>query len=85
MAVLIPDPLLDDVADRIADRMADRLKELGVGSAARWVDASGAAEYLSFSESKIRHLTTRNAIPHHHHDGRVHYRTDELDAWLTEH
>ena len=86
MSVEIPEGLLDSIARRIAMMMTGHLKELGVGNdVPRWVDANGAAEYMAFSVSKVRKLTTRNQIPHHHHDGRVHYRTDELDAWLSNH
>jgi hypothetical protein len=84
--VHMPDDVLDAVARRLAAKLTDELKELGVGQdVPRWVDAKRAAEYLAFSVSKLQKLTTRNQIPHHHHDGRVHYRTDELDAWLTKH
>jgi hypothetical protein len=76
---LIPDPLLEDVGRRLAALIAENLNT----RVPRWVDAQGAADYLSFTLSKVRHLTTADAIPHHHHDGRVHYRTDELDTWLT--
>jgi Helix-turn-helix domain len=88
VAVVIPEKLLDDltgrVAEQVADRLANRLDKLAEPGK-RWVDVQGAADYLAFSVSKLQKLTTRNQIPHHHHDGRVHYRTDELDIWLTNH
>jgi hypothetical protein len=83
ITVTLPDETIETVAQRAATVVESRLRrDEKKESQPRWVDKHGAANFLSFSVSKIEKLTTANRIPHHHHDGRVHYRTDELDEWL---
>jgi len=82
--ITFDDETIEEVARRAAAVVEDRFQREKGPAPPRWVDKQGAADFLNFSVSKIEKLTTANRIPHHHHDGRVHYRTDELDKWLSQ-
>lgn len=73
--VRLTEPELDALADKLAARVLDR-----VGSP--WLDAKGAADYLSCSLSRVRKLTMLGHLPSHRDGVRVLYRRDDLDRFV---
>ena len=63
--------------NRLADAIAARL-----AAPSPWLDAAGAAEYLSCSVSRIRTLTATRDLPVHHDGRRPLYHRDELDEYV---
>jgi excisionase family DNA binding protein len=74
------DALADALAERVAERVADRLPP--AEPASPWMTAERAAAYLSVPTKRVRNLTARGAIPYYRHEGRVFYRTADLDQWM---
>lgn len=48
-------------------------------------DVADLAAYLKVSESRIRHRVAAGEIPSYRRQGRVYFRREEIEEWLTEH
>ena len=81
LALRLPDDFVEEVAHRVAEILAEREPP---EAPSPWLDAAGAAEYLSWPRQRIYKLSTADRIPHRKHEGRLLFRRDELDAWLDE-
>lgn len=71
----------DSALDRLAEQIAQRLNRADAGSP--WLDANEAAAHLRCSVSRVRKLTMLGDLPSHKDGGRVLYRRDELDGYVT--
>jgi excisionase family DNA binding protein len=76
--------------ERLAERIAQRVHELNVEhhaveqeSASPWMGVDKAAEYLDWPRQRLYKLTAAGEIPHYKHEGRLLFRSDELEHWLT--
>jgi excisionase family DNA binding protein len=74
-------PLL---VESIAQRTAEILTAQAPVPASPWLDANGAAEYLSSTPEAIRALVKRGQIPHHRSSEtrRLYFARTELDEWV---
>jgi excisionase family DNA binding protein len=80
---------LEALIDQLAERIAQRVHELSVEhhavehqSASPWMGIAKAAEYLDWPRQRLYKLTACGEIPHYKHEGRLLFRSDELDHWL---
>jgi len=73
---------LDALADAIAERVYRRLTANLQRDKSRLMDVAAAAEYIGRSESALRHLIAKRAIPCVRRDGRVQLDRQDLDNWL---
>ena len=48
-----------------------------------WLSLDSAAAYLDWPRQRLYKLTARGEIPHYKHEGRLAFRRDELDSWLS--
>ena len=48
-----------------------------------WLSVDSAAAYLDWPRQRLYKLTARGEIPHYKHEGRLAFRRDELDRWLS--
>jgi excisionase family DNA binding protein len=81
------DVLLERLAERVARRVCERLaayQEVAGSGRSPWLGIGKAAEYLDWPKQRLYKLTAAGQIPHYKHEGRILFRTDELDHWLTE-
>jgi excisionase family DNA binding protein len=81
-------PFLDHLLDQLAERVADRLRPTdSQGSdgakASPWMSITSAAAYLDWPKQRLYKLSASGEIPHYKHEGRLLFRRDELDAWLS--
>jgi excisionase family DNA binding protein len=81
-------PPLDRLLDQLAERIATRLQERTVAGpesapASPWMNITSAAEYLDWPKQRVYKLSASGEIPHYKHEGRLLFRRDQLDAWLT--
>jgi excisionase family DNA binding protein len=77
--------LFEGLVERIAERVCERLVDhQGVASESRspWMGIERAAEYVDWPKQRLYKLTAAGAIPHYKHEGRLLFRSDELDRWL---
>jgi excisionase family DNA binding protein len=77
--------LLEWLAERIAERVCERLVDRqAVASTERspWMGVEKAAEYLDWPRQRLYKLTASGEVPHYKHEGRLLFRSDELDRWL---
>jgi excisionase family DNA binding protein len=79
---------LEELLEAIARRVAELQHELsgqGDGGEERspWLSVSSAAEYLDWPKGRLYKLSARGEIPHYKHEGRLLFRRDELDEWLS--
>ena len=58
------------------------LREAPHATGSPFLTAAEAAEYLRFPLKRIYNLTSRREIPHRKQEGRLLFRTDELDRWM---
>ena len=79
----------DAVIERLAEQIAQRVHELNAENSAittetksPWMGIDRAAEYLDWPKQRLYKLTASGAIPHYKHEGRLLFRTDDLDRWL---
>lgn len=68
---------LDALADRLARKLADRARDDG-----GFLDAAGAAAYLSCPISRVYALTSASRIPCHRDGTRLLFDRGELAAWV---
>jgi excisionase family DNA binding protein len=83
-------PLLDQVVNELAERVANRLSLVAnqaseQGAASPWMSITSAAAYLDWPKQRLYKLCASGEIPHYKHEGRLLFRRDELDAWLSTH
>ena len=79
--------LLERLAQQIADRVSERLIERQAvehPSASPWMGVEQAAAYLDWPKQRLYKLSASGEIPHYKQDGRVLFRSDELDRWLSQ-
>lgn len=89
MSVLVSaevEALLDGLAERVAARVCERLvahQEVADTSGSPWMGIEKAAAYLDWPKQRLYKLSASAEIPHYKHEGRLLFRSDELDRWLT--
>lgn len=66
----------------LVPEVAEHINQLARTSESPWMKAEGAAEYIDAPVSRIRKLTSKGEIPHHHEGGRVLYHREELDEFV---
>ena len=79
--------LLERLAERIAERLCERLVEhqaVAHGERSPWMGIEKAAAYLDWPKQRLYKLTAAGEIPHYKQDGRLLFRSDELDRWLAQ-
>src|SRR5436190_19691118 len=77
--------ILEQLAETIAAKLSARLLEhqaVEHTSVSRWMGVAKAAEYLDWPKQRLYKLTASGQIPHYKQDGRLLFRSDELDPWL---
>lgn len=67
----------------IHDRL-DRLEHISLLAAKDVLNLDEAAMYTGFKKGFIYRLTSEKRIPHYKKGGKLLFRKDELEAWLTE-
>ena len=81
------EPLLKRLAERIAARVCERLVEhqaVAASERSPWMGIEKAATYLDWPKQRLYKLSACGAIPHYKHEGRLLFRADELDGWLSQ-
>ena len=81
------EPLLKRLAERIAARVCERLVEhqaVAASERSPWMGIEKAAAYLDWPKQRLYKLSACGAIPHYKHEGRLLFRADELDGWLSQ-
>jgi excisionase family DNA binding protein len=80
----------EGLLDQLVERIARRLDELSLEHhavehecASPWMGIAQAAEYLDWPRQRLYKLTAAGEIPHYKHEGRLLFRADELDLWLS--
>jgi excisionase family DNA binding protein len=80
---------IEALLERLVERVARRIHELNVEhhaveheSGSPWMGIAAAAEYLDWPRQRLYKLTASGEIPHFKHEGRLLFRSDELDRWL---
>ena len=48
-----------------------------------WLSVASAAAYLDWPRQRLYKLTASGEIPHYKQDGRLLFRRDELEGWLS--
>lgn len=81
-------PLLERLLDQLADRVAARLQataneKAGTAGASPWMNITSAAAYLDWPKQRLYKLSASGEIPHYKHEGRLLFRRDQLDTWLS--
>ena len=79
-------PLLEALIERIARRVLELQREQGGGDGAErspWLSVAQAATYLSWPRQRLYKLCASGEIPHYKQEGRLLFRRDELDGWLS--
>jgi excisionase family DNA binding protein len=81
-------PLLEQLVEQIAQRVLELQHELSPTTnpeePSPWMGIEKAAAYLDWPKQRLYKLTAQGAIPHYKQEGRLLFRRDELDRWLTE-
>ena len=80
------EPLLDVLARRIVE-LERELAPAAEPHAEQspWLSLARAAAYLDWPRQRLYRLTAAGAIPHYKQEGRLLFRRDELDTWLSRH
>ncbi len=78
----LPDELLDGLAERVAAVVLSALAAAGPASSP-WLDVAGAADYLCCKPKRLHDLVSQGRVPHYREGGRLVFRRDELDEWIT--
>jgi excisionase family DNA binding protein len=74
------DDALDALAELLAPRLAARLET--PASTSPWLDAAGAAEYLSTSRDRVYDLVQLRKLEPRRDGRRLLFRRDDLDHYL---
>jgi excisionase family DNA binding protein len=85
MSGLVIKGLEETVAELVQNAVRQALAEQGSKSEpSGWLDVKRAAAYLSTTEQGLRSMIQRGDIaPHRTPNGRLLFRPEELDAWVT--
>ena len=81
-----PDLTLDALVEALAQRVAVHLREslpAATVECSPWMGIEQAAGYLDWPRQRLYKLTAQGAIPHYKHEGRLLFRRDELESWLS--
>lgn len=83
-----PPEVIEAIAERTAELVLERLgKNTDAAPTEKYLDVAGALAYLSWGErgrAKLYSLTSRGAIPHGKHGGRLFFEREALDDWLAQ-
>ena len=75
------------LAELLARRIVELERECAPASGAEgrspWLSLARAAAYLDLPRGRLYKLSAAGAIPHYKQDGRLLFRRDELDRWLS--
>jgi excisionase family DNA binding protein len=74
---------LERLAELVAAKVAARMDGTSAASSP-WMTAEEAADYLRCSVSRLRKLSMHRELAAHRDGGRVLYRREELDAFITD-
>lgn len=77
--------LLDRLAEAVAQQVIERLldhQEVAQERGSPWMGVEKAADYLDWPKQRLYKLSASGEIPHYKHEGRLLFRSDELDRWL---
>lgn len=77
---------LAQLVEAAARAALERLPEASEASGRErspWMSLDSAASYLDWPAQRLYKLTASGDIPHYKQDGRLLFRRDELDAWLS--
>jgi excisionase family DNA binding protein len=77
--------ILERLAERVAERVCERLvahQEVASTSGSAWMGVEKAAAYLDWPKPRMYKLSASGDIPHYKQEGRLLFRSDELDRWL---
>jgi excisionase family DNA binding protein len=77
LALSLPPEALEQIAERVAELLRERRT---FGDSSPWMTRSEAAAWLHLPVSR---LEKDRRIPCHRDGGRVLYRRDELDEWMS--
>jgi excisionase family DNA binding protein len=78
LGIELPDDFVGALADALAPLIAERLQP----EPPQWLTARQAAEHLNAPLSRVRKLTSTDALPVHREGGRVLYLRAELDEFI---
>lgn len=81
------DVLLESLAERIAERVCERLIEhqaVAENGNSPWMGIEKAAAYLDWPKGRLYKLTASGEIPHYKQEGRLLFRADQIDRWLSQ-
>ncbi len=77
-------PLLEALARRIVELERELRPEAAPAEErSPWMGIEQAARYLDWPKQRLYRLTAQGAIPHYKQEGRLLFRREELDRWLT--
>ena len=77
-------PLLEALAHRIVELERERRPEpASAEERSPWMGIEQAARYLDWPKQRLYRLTGQGAIPHYKQEGRLLFRREELDRWLS--
>jgi len=79
--------LLERLVEQIAERVCERLvthQEVANTKASPWMGIEKTSAYLDWPKQRLYKLSACGAIPHYKHEGRLLFRADELDGWLSQ-
>ena len=78
------EPLLDYLARRIVELQQELAPaQEHAEERSPWLSLAKAAAYLDWPRQRLYKLTASGEIPHYKHEGRLLFRRDELDQWLS--
>jgi excisionase family DNA binding protein len=75
--------LAEAIARRVAELQLELTREDDVQERSVWLSVASAAEYLDWPKGRLYKLSAQGEVPHYKHEGRLLFRRDELDAWLS--
>jgi excisionase family DNA binding protein len=76
--------LVEAIARRVAELQLELTADASPGAErSPWLSVASAADYLDWPKGRLYKLSARGQIPHYKHEGRLLFRRDELDAWLS--
>ena len=77
-------PLLEALARRIVELERELQPPPAPGEErSPWMSLARAADYLDWPRQRLYKLSAQGAIPHYKQEGRLFFRRDELDRWLS--
>ncbi len=76
-------PLLEALARRIVELLLESAPPAAAEERSPWMGIERAARYLDWPRQRLYRLTAQGAIPHYKQEGRLLFRREELDCWLS--